>query len=229
MKRPIIIKILESFLWILTLICLYIILCVGLGWFWTIGYSDNSENINQVLINLSYSYIAGLIFYFLISFLPYRLKIEKLKPAITFKIDSLYKQIKACAQSFDTKENTDIIEKTTLDELKIVLDKNGMYDNSFQAREVGYIMNNFQFLNSTRNNAFDIIDSLLGYKEFMKMEQVVEIEKIRDSDFFRLVKTYEDTPIAKHYYSSSEFKEALAEDLFEIIISIRFLKNEYNK
>ncbi len=52
------------FLWIITGVSLYIIFCVGLGWFWTIGESENYEKINQVLLNLSYSYIAGWFFIF---------------------------------------------------------------------------------------------------------------------------------------------------------------------
>lgn len=63
-------KIAKIFLWLITGISIYIFFCIGLGWFWTIGSSENHERINQVLLNLSYSYIAGLIFYILIEFIP---------------------------------------------------------------------------------------------------------------------------------------------------------------
>jgi len=83
-------KVVKCVLLITTLISLYIIFCVGLGWFWTIGFSFDSDKINQILINLSYSYMAGFIFYILVSYLPYRLKTEKLKPVIKLKINDLY-------------------------------------------------------------------------------------------------------------------------------------------
>lgn len=61
----------------ITGLSLYILFCVGLGWFWTIGSSTNYERINQVLLNLSYSYIAGLIFYILIEYIPKNIAAKK--------------------------------------------------------------------------------------------------------------------------------------------------------
>lgn len=61
----------------ITGISLYILFCVGLGWFWTIGSSTNYERINQVLLNLSYSYIAGLIFYIFIEYIPKKIAAKK--------------------------------------------------------------------------------------------------------------------------------------------------------
>lgn len=217
-------KIIKISLISITLISLYIILCVGLDWFWTIGSLDNADKINLVLINLSYSYIAGFIFYVLVSYLPYRLKTEKLKPAIRFKIENLYKQINACAQTFETNEIPDLIQSLTQDHLKELVNKNNMYKNSFYGNMVGYNMNNLKFLNLTKDNTFGIIDSLLDYKEYLKTSQLLDIEKIKDSDFFHLVKVSEDSPVAKLYYSSEQFKDAISKDLFEIIKIIRELK-----
>jgi len=209
---------------ITTLISLYIIFCVGLDWFWTIGNSPNADKINLVLINLSYSYIAGFIFYILVSDLPYRLKIEKLKPVIKSKINDLYNQINACAQTFETEEINNIIEDLTLEELTMKINNNDMYNNSFYATMFGLQRNNFEFLNDTKENVFNIIDSLLRYKEYMKTEQVLTTEKIKDSDFFQLVKVYQDTPNTRSFYSNPQFKNALANDLYEVIKFVKKLK-----
>lgn len=64
-------KLINFFLLLVTVICLYTIFSVGLEVIGKIGKSDNYENINNVALNLSYSYIAGLIFYFFISYLPH--------------------------------------------------------------------------------------------------------------------------------------------------------------
>jgi len=61
----------------ITLICTYIICHVGLGLFLPIGTSDNSEKINDVLINLSYSYMAGFVFYMLVVYFPKRIAQKK--------------------------------------------------------------------------------------------------------------------------------------------------------
>ena len=171
----------KYFLFIVTTICLYIICCVGLGWFWTIGSAINSVKINNVLINLSYSFIAGLIFYFFVSYLPSQAKIRKFKPVIDLKIKDLYNQINACVQTFDDKENQDIIKTITKEELTQVIQKIDMYNSSFYANVVGYNMNNLKFLNATKGNVFEIIESLTGYKEHMETEETLNLETIRDS------------------------------------------------
>ena len=217
-------KMIKSILLITTLISLYIIFCVGLDWFWTIGSSSNADKINQILINISYSYIAGLIFFCLVSYLPHRLKIEKFKPIIHSKIDDLYNQINACIQTFETVEINNVIESITFEELQEVINNNDMYNKSFYAISAGYQMNNFKFLSLTTKRVFVIINSLLEYKEYMTIEQILNIEKIKENSFFHLVGTYEETPAAKRNYSSQQFKNAVIDELFNIIRYIKSIR-----
>ena len=59
----------KAILNLLAVAAIYIIMVVGLGWFWTIGTSDNYERINGVLINLSYSFLTGyLVYLFTVSY-----------------------------------------------------------------------------------------------------------------------------------------------------------------
>lgn len=51
--------------------------------------SDNYQQVNQVIINLSYSYLAGLIFYLLTSCFPYMIKRNKLKKPIIEKLKAI--------------------------------------------------------------------------------------------------------------------------------------------
>jgi hypothetical protein len=146
-----------------------------------------------------------------------------LKPVIDLKTKELYNQINACAQTFEIEENQDIIKSITKEQLTESISKNDMYNNSFYANEVGFNMNNFKFLNATKGNVFEIIESLTGYKEYMETEKTLNLEIIRDSSFFHLVKVYEETPITRIYYSSPQFKTELINDLYDIIICIRKL------
>ena len=70
-------KILSYSLIGLTIACIYLICHIGLGWFFPIGTSDNFEKINNVLINLSYSYMAGFTFYLLVEYFPKRVAQKK--------------------------------------------------------------------------------------------------------------------------------------------------------
>ena len=46
-----------------SLAALYVIISVGLGWLPLIGHCVNAERINIVLLNLSYSYVASVLFF----------------------------------------------------------------------------------------------------------------------------------------------------------------------
>ena len=208
----------------LTLVCIYIIFNIGLGWFWPIGTCENYEKVNQVLINISYSYIAGLIFYLLVTYLPYLQRRRKLLPAIKLKINDLNSQINACIQTFEKEENSVLVDMVTRERLSFLINNNGMYENSFYANVVGYNMNNLKFLVSTKDIIFDLIAQILTYKEYLTEEQILNIEKIHDSTYFHLTKIYEETPTAKYYYSSSQFKQTLCEELNLVIGYTKRLK-----
>lgn len=49
------------------------------------GYASNSDARNEVMLNLSYSYLAGAIFYFFVTWFPYKLRSQKMRPFINEK------------------------------------------------------------------------------------------------------------------------------------------------
>lgn len=75
------IKLLSYCIVIFTIIPLYIILCVKLECAFTphLGYSVKATQINEVLLNLSYSYIAAVIFYLLLTYIPYKIRARNTK------------------------------------------------------------------------------------------------------------------------------------------------------
>ena len=149
----------------ITILCLYVIGCVGLNIFPTLG------------LNLSYSFIAGWIFYLLITYFPYRFFKRKFSPIINGRIIDLCKQIEACVHTF-SMEDSDIINSISKERLLGLIQAKGMYSQSCFAEQVGYQMNNLQFLVETKRNCFDIIEKLIPYKEYLTDKQIVCIENI---------------------------------------------------
>lgn len=209
---------------LLTMLCSYIILHVGLGWLWPIGNCENADNVNQVLLNLSYSYMAGLIFYLLVNYLPNYLKKRKVLPSIRLKIEDLYKQINACIQTFESTDRADLLDTITHERIINLINGADMYGQSFYARMVGYDMNNLKFLVATKETIFTLIDQIVGYKEFLSGDQLLEIEKIHDSTYFHLIKIYEDSPTARLYYSHQRFKDEMIKDFIPVMLSIKELR-----
>lgn len=50
-----------------------------------LGEAENAANKNEVMLNLSYSYLAGLIFYILVTWLPNKVRCCMLQPFINEK------------------------------------------------------------------------------------------------------------------------------------------------
>lgn len=69
----------------------YIISTLGLGYGWTLLYSDNAVNINSVLLNLSYSYVAALVFYILYDYIPAKRNEYKSFLIIKPKLKEIYR------------------------------------------------------------------------------------------------------------------------------------------
>lgn len=221
-------KIINLILWLLTLSTGYTILTVGLGWFWTIGSFENAKEINQVLLNLSYSYIAGWIFYILVSYFPAKQRKMVLLPAIRLKIEDLRKQINACVQTFATDEDWYLVDVITKEQLSQLITNANMYGDSYYARVVGFQQNHLQFLHATRLNVFELIKQILFYKEYLSAEQLLLLEKIHDSTYFHLTKISENTPTAKVYYNSNRFKNEVIINLYDVIIYMRKLSKSFN-
>ena len=211
-------KFINTILVLLTISCIYIIGCVGLDIFPTIGTCEKADNYNIVLLNLSYSYIAGLIFYALVSELPYRIQKTKLKPIIDSKISDLSTQIECCVKTFREEETIQTITKQHLEEL---VQNKDIYDQSSIANAVGYNMNNLQFLVNTRKRCYEIISKeIVPYKKYIDCQKMANIEKIRSSIFFRLTSVYECHP----NYNSEIYKSELVNSLYDVIELLRTLR-----
>ena len=120
-------------------------------------------------------------------------------------------------------EDSDIINSISKEQLLGLIQVKGMYSQSCFAEQVGYQMNNLQFLVETKRNCFDIIEILIPYKEYLTDKQIVCIEKIRDSSYFHLTKIYENSSVAKIYYNSEQFKNELSKELYYIICLLRIV------
>lgn len=216
-------KIISIILYLLTLSSGYIILTIGLGWFWTIGSCENADRINQVLLNLSYSYIAGWIFYLLVTYFPEMQRKITLRLALQLKIEDLRQQINACIQTFAKDEDWHLVDTITKEQLIRLITNANMYANSYYASIVGFQQNHLQFLHATRSNVFELIEQILFYKEYLSAEQLLLLEKIQDSTYFHLTKVYENTPTANIFYSSDEFKNEMIDDLYDVITHMRNL------
>lgn len=83
----------------IALICLYAIFQIKFDFAFWMGYSEKAEAWNEIITNLSYSYLAGFIFYLLTVTLPHKKMKGKVKVALDSKLNTIRTNYKACVES----------------------------------------------------------------------------------------------------------------------------------
>lgn len=216
-RMNIIVKIL---LFTISIMSIYIIGGVGLEILPKISASSNAENINNVSLNLSYSYFAGLIFYFFISYLPKYIEGKKIKPTLKLKVEDLNNQIESYIHTFNEKTVDGIIKTITELEIKSLYNSHSLLDKSYYADLTGGNMSNVDFINSTKMNIVKYIDGILFYKDYLNSEQILALEKIKESKFFHLFKIQEYNQ-ARILYNHKNFKDECAKEFYELIKTLK--------
>jgi len=182
-----------SIITFLALGSIYVICRVNLGWLWFIGYSERANNINKVLENLSYSYLAGCIFYVLTSTVPTMLRTRKIRPLIHEYISNIYGKLNECKKSVLTTSeyNTRIPGD---DEFVSRLKSTSLYSPC----ALSCVYNGIgigPYMKRMKIEILKEIDDVLKYKEYMTDEEVVVISNLKNSTFLNLLKTVSDTNI----------------------------------
>lgn len=201
----------------ITVVCIYIIGSVGLSIFPMIGYTSDPIKVNAVILNLSYSYLAGLIFYFLVSYLPYIQRARSIKPAIKIKITTIHGKMIDSVRGLSpltVNNHTNITENSLIN----LLSNSSVYDPSGYAI-AGVNINRLQHIRLQRDEIKSIIKDLMDYKDYLTDVQLILIEKIRESTYFLLLNAFV-IPIA----DNQQIRESLAIEMYKQIQYVEKLK-----
>lgn len=210
----------KTVLFFLTLISIYAIFCIGLNIFPTISDISNSDNINRVLLNLSYSYIAGCIFYLLVTYFPYRSTKNKLKPAINIKIKNIGDKTLDIAQCFSSSNigSLDEIKEQILIEY---VSSKSIYSICSQHYTLGINLNILEYVISQREDIKKSVDELLHYKEYMPERKIMLLEIIRESNFFYQLNLF----FLNNNIDNVNVRTKLAKELFLLIQNVKTLSD----
>ena len=142
------------------------------------GRSDNWQRINAVALNLSYSYIAGLIFYLFTSTLPYYFRKTKVAKIIKEKKGLIYGRLQSCAECVYP-----IAQDPSYSRQSIVT----MY-SLHSIREMGHLgMPIHDHLYAQRKDIVTTINGLLIYMDFLSERDIRILEGIKESLFFSYI------------------------------------------
>lgn len=172
-------------LYTLTIISVYVIVYVGLGYGWSIGESDNYERINKVLENLSYSYLAGCIFYLLTTQYAYWIRRQQFRPVMKFKMHKVVRMIDDVILEFSREVST--ATRTESEDLKIILDSKSWTDDipmlqEIQGIKISYI---WYFAITGQNVRTNVMELIQIYRDYLSEEQISRLEGFVEMQAFR--------------------------------------------
>lgn len=164
---------------------IYIILYVGLGIGWPIGTSHNYLSINNVLENLSYSYLAGYIFYLLTTQYSFWNRKQQLRPVMKNKWAKVVRMIDDIVLEFSRDVQTET--KTTKEDLEIILYSKNWADiipmiQQLHGHNVSYIGYISLVGRDVRTNIMELIQL---YKEYLSESQIIYLEKFVEMQTFK--------------------------------------------
>lgn len=206
---------------ILAILCLFLIVIIGLEVksFWTeIDDSNLAENVNEVLLNLSYSYITGFLVFFLTVLLPHLNKQKKIKPAIDDKLraikDKLENSVK-CIYPVEDRNNLSLSKESFVNKFITtqIADK-----FKVRTRVTALDVTIFDYLNKERKDINGVISELIEYREYLSSNSLLFLESIRNSNYFsflRVLENYSELP--KEIVNNKRLLGEFLYDLYEAV------------
>lgn len=171
---------------------------------------DRCDNLNQLFINLTYSFLAGYVFYLLTIYFPQIQEKKRIQPVIQQKVLEIRKAISDILLEFsrDTDIKKDFLE---IENAKIVLmsknwtDKMPMFMRLFNAH-ISYIAFIGEVGNKIRK---DIVDLIQSYQRYMTTEQVCLLEGLSNMQIFSLANQFKQMNISLEEKNGKEFMVGL--------------------
>ena len=220
-KNKMIIYIILTFF---TIVSLYIICTVGLGWFYKFGSFEDAERYNSVLLNLSYSYIAGYIFYILVTYLPSYCRKIKIRTVVNHKKEEIVLQIESNIQAFYSEKKQNILNDVDKENLISLIQSSDLYNQSFNGKEIGMQSSIMTLLRESRKVTLQLCEQILLYHDYMSETEILISENLREASYYRLLDCGPlDSIYIKYLVSSIQYKKELGEELFKVIGLVRNL------
>ena len=173
---------------VLTAISVYVILYVGLGIGYPIGVSDNYEQINEVLENLSYSYLAGCIFYILTVTIPAKVRRHRLDSVLHSKIGVIVGKIrdsKQCVRTLvELQNNTFLSDSDMLSRMEA----NTFSTPSSMAFFYGSSSTIASYLNAQKREILDMVYDIQRYSYLLSDKELKSLADFTNCSYFDLLK-----------------------------------------
>lgn len=201
------------FVGILALVCLYVILQIKFEFAFWIGYSDKAEAWNGILTNLSYSYLAGFIFFLLTVTLPHVKMRAKVKKALEGKVNQIATNYWACIESVVPfpKGLTRNLTKGNV----VMMFKEASSLQLCRLSSVGINVSVVEYIKAKHKENKELATELLEYKSWLSSETIAQIEIIRNANLMSVVISMSN-PVLQESLDNEGSRGVLAGEVYDM-------------
>jgi hypothetical protein len=198
----------------IALICLYAIFQIKFNFAFWMGYSEKADAWNEIITNLSYSYLAGFIFYLLTVTLPHKKMKGKVKVALDSKLNMIRSNYKACVESVYHP-----LKAMSLDITKDEAIANFKEVSFYQKCKMGYFQDKdisvVDYIRLKHQENVIRAAELLEYKPWLSSETAAQIEEIRNSNLPAVIISLTQS-IGKDQLDNEDGRGMLAGEVYDL-------------
>ena len=198
----------------IALICLYAIFQIKFNFAFWMGYSEKADAWNEIITNLSYSYLAGFIFYLLTVTLPHKKMKGKVKVALDSKLNMIRSNYKACVESVYHP-----LKAMSLDITKDEAIANFKEVSFYQKCKMGYFQDKdisvVDYIRLKHQENVIRAAELLEYKPWLSSETTAQIEEIRNSNLPAVIISLTQS-IGKDQLDNEDGRGMLAGEMYDL-------------
>lgn len=211
------------FIIVITILALIIIIVIGLDvQSLKLASSVNAQNINSILINLSYSYIAGAFFYLLVTTIPFYFRKNKINIVIKDRINVISRSTQTIIFAYDPSSiefTVEQIENVNLDRINeaglLELFNNlTIFNVSNVAKQVlPEAQTTILYTVKQSLKAIDkAIEETLNYLDYLSEEQIIFLNNIKKSAFKNMISSSTDDHLNRYMFKQPQVINSLAKE-----------------
>ena len=203
-----------------SIIPLYAILCIKLNCKVTphLGYSPNADALNDIFLNLSYSYIAASIFFLFLTYLPHKIKAHNTKEFINNNITLLNHSIDLIILTLNGNDAEAKI-KISQSKMSELIDLNYSLDWESPEKHKAQIFRH-KFISKCASDMLVCISEILEFRDYINEERYKALLELKSDITLRVISS-EIFPSMCN--KREDAKNNVKIELYNIVVKIRNL------
>jgi len=198
---------------LLALVCLYAIFQIKFDFAFWICSSERACDYNEILMNLSYSYLAGYLFFLLTVTLPHLKMRAKVKKALEGKVNQIATNYWACIESVVPFPKG--LTRNQTKEDVVMMFKEASSLQLCRLSSVGVNVSVAEYIKAKHKENKELATELLEYKPWLSSETIAQIEIIRNANLMSVVISMTN-PVLQESLDNEGSRGVLASEVYDM-------------